>query len=202
MDRRNNQLNPQNTQNGQQTNAISADLNHLLQSGVTPEQFAENARQLEAYSRMNAMALRVYLERQSQQAEQRRQDELHLVQLAQQLASGSQQQLQLPPPPAPLLPHSRHSLLPQQTTASSIVANRNAPVSYHTTNAASSQHWSHRGPAHVPIVQHQQPYHASVPSVHRNVYLPRETNRVSQPIGGGGPLAAVSHHKLSRCICR
>ena len=75
MDGRNNQLNPHNTQNGQQTNAISAELNHLLQSGVTPEQFAENARQLEAYSRMNAMALRVYLERQSQQAEQRRQDE-------------------------------------------------------------------------------------------------------------------------------
>ncbi len=75
MDGRNNQFNPQNTQNRQLTNAVPAELNHIIQNGVTPEQFAENARQLETYSRMNAMALQVYLQRQSQEAEQRRQDE-------------------------------------------------------------------------------------------------------------------------------
>jgi hypothetical protein len=75
MDGRNNQSNPQNTQNTQITNASSVEINHILQNGVTPEQFAENARQLEAYSRINARAFQVYLQRQTQLAEQRRQDE-------------------------------------------------------------------------------------------------------------------------------
>jgi hypothetical protein len=72
MDGRNNQTNPHNTQNRQPANA---ELNQILQSGVTPEQFAENARRLDTYSRMNAMGLQVYLQRQGQLAEQRRQDE-------------------------------------------------------------------------------------------------------------------------------
>ena len=74
MDGRNNQFNPQDTQNRQLIN-VSPELGRIVQNGVTPEQFAENARQLEAYSRMNAMALQVYLQRQSQEAEQRRQYE-------------------------------------------------------------------------------------------------------------------------------
>jgi hypothetical protein len=74
MDGRNNQFNPQDTQNRQLIN-VPPELGRIVQSGVTPEQFAENARQLEAYSRMNAMALQVYLQRQSQEAEQRRQYE-------------------------------------------------------------------------------------------------------------------------------
>jgi hypothetical protein len=79
MDGRNNLPNHQDAQNRQLTNAMPQELNRIVQNGVTPEQFAENARQLEAYSRMNAMALQVYLERQSQQAEQRRQDELVIL---------------------------------------------------------------------------------------------------------------------------
>jgi hypothetical protein len=76
MDGRNNdQSNPQNTQNRQLVNASSVELNQIIQNGVTPEQFAENARRLDTYSRMNAMGLQVYLQRQSQLAEQRRQDE-------------------------------------------------------------------------------------------------------------------------------
>ena len=75
MDGRNNQFNPQNARNRQVSNTLSAELNHILQHGVTPEQFAENARQLESYGRINAAAFQVYLQRQSQQAEQRRQDE-------------------------------------------------------------------------------------------------------------------------------
>jgi hypothetical protein len=78
MDDRNNRSNPQDRQNRQNlelTNAVTAPLNHFVQDGVTPEQFAENARRLETYSRMNAMALQVYLQRQSQEAEQRRQEE-------------------------------------------------------------------------------------------------------------------------------
>jgi hypothetical protein len=75
MDGRNNQFNPHNTQNNQLTNGNPAELAHIVQNGITPEQFAENARQLENYSRLNARALQVYLQRQSQQAEQRRQDE-------------------------------------------------------------------------------------------------------------------------------
>ena len=74
MDGRNNQFNPQDTQNRQLIN-VSPELGRIVQNGVTPEQFAENARQLEAYSRMNAMALQVYLQRQFQEAEQRRQYE-------------------------------------------------------------------------------------------------------------------------------
>jgi hypothetical protein len=72
MDGRNN---PQDAQNRQLTNAIPPELNRFIQDGVTPEQFAENARRLEYYSRMNTIALQVYLERHTQQAEQRRQDE-------------------------------------------------------------------------------------------------------------------------------
>jgi hypothetical protein len=75
MDGRNNQFNPHNTQSNQLANAPPAELARILQNGITPEQFAENSRQLETYNRMNAMALQVYLQRQSQQAEQRRQDE-------------------------------------------------------------------------------------------------------------------------------
>jgi hypothetical protein len=75
MDRGNNQSNPQDTQNRQLTNASPVEFNQILQNGVTPEQFAQNARQLDAYSRINAMGLQVYLQRQSQLAEQRRQDE-------------------------------------------------------------------------------------------------------------------------------
>jgi hypothetical protein len=75
MDDRNNRPNPQDRQNLELTNAVPAPLNRMLQDGVTPEQFAENARQLETFNRMNAMALQVYLQRQSHQAEQRRQDE-------------------------------------------------------------------------------------------------------------------------------
>ena len=71
MDNGNGQLNPHNSQNRQANNALS----HILHTGVTPEQYAQNARQLEAYSRMNAMGLQVYLERQTRLAEQRRQDE-------------------------------------------------------------------------------------------------------------------------------
>ena len=67
----NNQLNPHNSQNRRSNNA----LNNILQTGVTPEQYAQNARQLEAYSRMNALGLQVYLQRQNQVAEQRRRDE-------------------------------------------------------------------------------------------------------------------------------
>jgi hypothetical protein len=74
MDGRNNQFNPQDTQN-RQLITVPPELGHIVQDGVTPEQFAENARQLEVYSRMNAMALQVYLQRQNQQAEQRRQNE-------------------------------------------------------------------------------------------------------------------------------
>lgn len=79
MDGRNNPSNHQDTQSRQLANAMPQELNRIVQNGVTPEQFAENARQLEAYSRMNAMALQVYLQRQSQQAEQRRQDELVIL---------------------------------------------------------------------------------------------------------------------------
>jgi hypothetical protein len=75
MDGGNNQPNPQNTQNRQLTNASSVQFNQILQNGVTPEQYAENARQLDTYSRINAMGLQVYLQRQTQLAEQRRQDE-------------------------------------------------------------------------------------------------------------------------------
>ena len=71
MDDRNNQSIPQDRQNLELTPALT----RLVQEGVTPEQFAENARQLESFSRMNAMGLQVYLQRQSQQAEQRRQQE-------------------------------------------------------------------------------------------------------------------------------
>lgn len=67
----NNQINPHNSQNRQSDGAMD----HILQNGVTPEQYAENARQLEAYSRMNALGLQVYLQRQTHAAEQRRQDE-------------------------------------------------------------------------------------------------------------------------------
>ncbi len=63
----NNQLNPHNSSNSA--------TNHDFQSGFTPEQYAQNARQLEAFSRMNALGLQVYLERQTHLAEQRRQDE-------------------------------------------------------------------------------------------------------------------------------
>ena len=71
MDDRNNRSIPQDRQNHEVTPALA----RLVQDGVTPEQFAENARQLESFSRMNAMGLQVYLQRQSQQAEQRRQEE-------------------------------------------------------------------------------------------------------------------------------
>ena len=67
----NNQGNPHNSQNRREDGALS----HILQTGVTPEQYAQNARQLEAYSRMNALGLQVYLQRQNHQADQRRQDE-------------------------------------------------------------------------------------------------------------------------------
>lgn len=67
----NNQLNPHNSQNHHSNNA----LDHIIQTGVTPEQYAQNARQLEVYSRMNALGLQVYLQRQNQVAEQRRRDE-------------------------------------------------------------------------------------------------------------------------------
>jgi len=75
MDDRNNRPNPQDRQNLELTNAVPSALDRYVQDGVTPEQFAENARQLETFNRVNAMALQVYLQRQSQQAEQRRQDE-------------------------------------------------------------------------------------------------------------------------------
>jgi hypothetical protein len=75
MDGRNNQFNPQNTQNRQLTNALPAEYNHIIRNGITPEQFAENARQLEAWRQMNAAGLQVFLQRQSQEAEQQRQDE-------------------------------------------------------------------------------------------------------------------------------
>ncbi len=73
MDGRNNL--PQERQNLEQTSVLPPEVARLVQNGVTPEQFAENVRQLESYSRVNAMALQVYLQRHSQQAEQRRQDE-------------------------------------------------------------------------------------------------------------------------------
>ncbi|KAI0268308.1 hypothetical protein BC834DRAFT_686319 [Gloeopeniophorella convolvens] len=86
---------------------LTTELNQILQSGVTPEQFAENARQLEAYSRMNAMGLQIYLQRQAQQAEQRRQEELRVIQMAQQLAGRSQQPIQqLLPSIVSQVPHS------------------------------------------------------------------------------------------------
>ncbi len=69
MDGRNNQPIPQDMQNRELVNAVPPEVNRFIQGGVTPEQFAENAR------RMNGMGLQVYLQRQSQQAEQRRQDE-------------------------------------------------------------------------------------------------------------------------------
>lgn len=72
MDDRNNRPIPQDRQNLELTNAVPAPLRQFVQDGVTPEQFAENARQLETYSRLNAMGLQVYLQR---QAEQRRKDE-------------------------------------------------------------------------------------------------------------------------------
>lgn len=72
MDDRNNRPIPQDRQNLELTNAVPAPLRSFVQDGVTPEQFAENARQLETYSRVNAMGLQVYLQR---QAEQRRKDE-------------------------------------------------------------------------------------------------------------------------------
>lgn len=72
MDDRNNRPIPQDRQNLELTNAVPAPLRRFVQDGVTPDQFAENARQLETYSRMNAMGLQVYLQR---QAEQRRKDE-------------------------------------------------------------------------------------------------------------------------------
>jgi hypothetical protein len=75
MDDRNNRPAPQDKQNLELTNTVPQPFNRFVQDGVTPEQFAENARQLESFSRMNAMGLQVYLQRQSQQAEQRRQDE-------------------------------------------------------------------------------------------------------------------------------
>jgi hypothetical protein len=75
MDDRNNRYIPQDRQNQELTNAVPQGLNRFVQDGVTPEQFAENARRLETFSRVNAMALQVYLQRESQQAEQRRQDE-------------------------------------------------------------------------------------------------------------------------------
>lgn len=75
MDGRNDQPNPQDTQNRQLTTPLPQELNRIIQNGVTPEQYAETARQLEAYSRVNAMALQVYLQRQSQEADQRRRDE-------------------------------------------------------------------------------------------------------------------------------
>lgn len=74
MGDRNNRSIPQDSQNYDLTN-VPPGLNRFVQDGVTPEQFAENVRRLETFSRMNAMAFRVYLERESQQAEQRRQDE-------------------------------------------------------------------------------------------------------------------------------
>jgi hypothetical protein len=73
MDNANNQLNPRNSQNRQLNNDLR--LNHILQTGVTPEEYARNARQLEEYSRMNALGLQVYLQRQNHLAEQRRRDE-------------------------------------------------------------------------------------------------------------------------------
>ncbi|KAI9507029.1 hypothetical protein F5148DRAFT_1208971 [Russula earlei] len=196
MDGRNNQFSPENTQNNRSTNALStAELNHILQHGVTPEQFAENARQLEAYSRMNAAALQVYLQRQSQQAEQRRQDELRLVQMAQQLASGSQQQLQRQlPPPAPPLLHGHRSSFPQLAAAS-----RTAPVPTHNhgqpfneanVNNTAFRHWSHIGHSHVPSVPYQQ-YQPSTSvneptSVNQNGYPSLQKNRISYPTGGAG----------------
>jgi hypothetical protein len=42
---------------------------------VTPEQFAKNVRDLEIYSRMNAMASETYFQSQSEQAEKCRQAE-------------------------------------------------------------------------------------------------------------------------------
>ncbi len=71
MDNTNNQVNPHNSQR-QQSNR---DIGRILQTGITPEQYAQNTRELEAYSRVNAMGLQVYLQRQNQLAEQRRQDE-------------------------------------------------------------------------------------------------------------------------------
>ena len=70
----NNRSIPQDTQSRELTNVPPA-LTRFVQDGVTPEQFAENARQLETFSRMNSMALQVYIQRESQLAEQRRQDE-------------------------------------------------------------------------------------------------------------------------------
>lgn len=75
MDNRNNRPNPQDRQNLELTNAVPPTFSRFVQDGVTPEQYAENARQLETFSRMNAIGLQVYLRRESQQAEQRRQDE-------------------------------------------------------------------------------------------------------------------------------
>ena len=75
MDDRNNRSIPQSRQNHELTNTVPQSLDRFVQDGVTPEQFAVNARQLETFSRMNAMALQVHLQRESQRAEQRRQDE-------------------------------------------------------------------------------------------------------------------------------
>jgi hypothetical protein len=78
MDGRNNQSNPRDTQNIQSTNAIPPELDRIVQNDVTPEQFAENLnarRNLEIYSRTNAMALETYLQRQSDQAEKCRKNE-------------------------------------------------------------------------------------------------------------------------------
>jgi hypothetical protein len=71
-DKWNSRDNPQDTQDLQSTNALLPELNRIIQNDVTPEQFAENARNLENYSRVNAVALarEAYSQRQSEQAEE------------------------------------------------------------------------------------------------------------------------------------
>ncbi len=64
MDGRNNRSNPRDTK-PPINNAIPPELDRIVQNDVTPERFAENARNLEIYSRTNAMALGTYLQRQS-----------------------------------------------------------------------------------------------------------------------------------------
>ncbi|KAI0251365.1 hypothetical protein BJV78DRAFT_484834 [Lactifluus subvellereus] len=204
MDGRNN---PQNTQNRQLTNASSAELNHILQNGVTPEQFAENARQLEHYSRLNAMALQVHLQRQTQLAEQRRQDELRLIQMAQQLATGTQQQQfqRRILPTVPQMTHGHQPLPAQQAVATSIANNRNVPTQTHnhgppyhrahTSNIPSQhgQYYRFRVEQPLPIVQHQQPHlplnNGSAHAVNQNVYHQHETVRISHAVGGAGAVA-------------
>ncbi|KAH9077224.1 hypothetical protein EDB83DRAFT_2348892 [Lactarius deliciosus] len=200
----NNQLNPHNSSNGA--------MNNVLQDGLTPEQYAQNARQLEAYSRMNALGLQVYLERQTHLAEQRRQDEVRLIQMAQQLAAGRQQHHQRQfLPAAPQVPRAHQPLPAQQSAASS---SRNAPLqmfnhgrSHNEPNAGDVMSQSARqyrfhvmepSRAPVPSVQQQQQQHPSfntfTPFVNQNIHPQRDSNHIRSFGGVGAMATSASTH--------